>query len=146
MSTTPNRYKSSRNGNIQSILSTLRFHSCYSYQVVTHSFLPRTPFFHFSHHSPYKCSFDTSQYNVDTPSTSTTPASDHCGPGSATIVDENHPFPPGLLGLVLWYKVYFVEGVYSGRMPDRNGFRRNYQRIVSYHLQHWYYQRGSRCN
>ncbi|PUU74886.1 hypothetical protein B9Z19DRAFT_1156178 [Tuber borchii] len=58
---TLNRYKSSKNGNIQPIFSTLRFHSCYSHQVgLTHSFLPRIPFFHFSHYTPYKSPFNTS--------------------------------------------------------------------------------------
>ena len=48
---TLNRYKSPSNGNIQPIFSTLRFHLCYSYQEdLTHSFLPRTPFLHFSNH------------------------------------------------------------------------------------------------
>jgi len=79
----------------------------------THSFLPRTPFIYFSHHSPYKSSFDTSRYNVDTPSANTTSASVHCGLSSVTIVHRNLPFPPGLLGLVIssWYKVYSVEWV-----------------------------------
>ena len=58
----------------------------------TNSFLPRTPFFHFSHHSPYKSSFDTSRYNVDNPPTNTAPSSEPRSPGSDHTDDhEDRP-------------------------------------------------------